>query len=90
MVIAPGTFGNRRELTVSPRHRMLVTGWQVETHLGLDEVFVPARLLVDGRQVRQVPQARVEYFHILLDQHQVIFAEGAPSESFHPGAEGNP
>jgi Ca2+-binding RTX toxin-like protein len=88
VVIAPGTFGNRRTLTVSPRHRMLVTGWEVESHLGLDAVFVPARLLIDGRRVRQIPQAQVEYFHILLDQHHVIFAEGAASESFHPGAEG--
>ena len=88
VVIAPGAFGNRRELTVSPRHRMLVTGWEVEMHLGVDEAFVPARLMIDGHRVRQVPRAQVEYFHILLDRHEVIFAEGAASESFHPGAEG--
>ena len=88
VVIAPGTFGNRRALTVSPRHRMLVTGWEVEMHLATEEAFVPARLMLDGTRMRQVPRAEVEYFHILLDRHEVIFAEGAASESFHPGAEG--
>lgn len=30
----------------------------------------------------------VEYFHILLDRHEILFAEGAPSESFLPGEVG--
>lgn len=27
------------------------------------------------------------YYHMLFDAHQVIFANGAPSESFYPGPE---
>ncbi len=30
----------------------------------------------------------VEYFHMLLDTHEIIYAEGAPSESFHLGEQG--
>ncbi len=29
---------------------------------------------------------RVTYLHMLFDRHQIVTAEGAPSESFHPGA----
>ena len=30
----------------------------------------------------------VEYFHILFDSHEIVWAEGALSESFHPGQQG--
>ena len=33
----------------------------------------------------QVPE--VEYIHLMFDEHQVIFAENAPSESLFAGAE---
>ncbi len=30
----------------------------------------------------------VEYFHMLFDSHEIVFAEGCASESFHPGEQG--
>lgn len=38
--------------------------------------------------IRAVEGGNVEYFHILLDRHEVIFANGTPAESLYlgPGA----
>ncbi|MGB5559992.1 MAG: Hint domain-containing protein [Paracoccaceae bacterium] len=80
-----GAVGNVRDLVVSPMHRVLVRGWRAELYFGDTEVLVPAKHLVDGDQVVIDPVAEVEYFHILFDQHEVIFSDGAPTESFYPG-----
>ncbi len=82
---APGVLGNDRALLVSPQHRILVGGWQSELYYGEDEVLVSAKHLVNGRSVRPVMRDQVDYFHLLFDRHEVIYSEGAASESFHPG-----
>ena len=86
--IDAGVLGNRRPLRVSPQHRMLLNGWQAEMLFDAAEVLAAARMLVNDRSIRRVPMERVEYFHILFDTHEIIFAEGAMSESFHPGHQG--
>jgi len=83
--IAAGAMGNDRDLLVSPQHRMLVRGWRAELLLGEPEVLVAASHLVGLPGVSREPVAMVEYVHILLDRHEIVFAEGVPSESFHPG-----
>jgi hypothetical protein len=46
-------------------------------------VFIPAWRLVNGVSITQVQAVeRVEYFHIELEQHAVIFAGNMPVESF--------
>lgn len=86
VVIATGVLGNSRPIAVSPHHRMVVTGWRAELLTGEPEVLAAAVDLVDGARVRVVPQAEVEYFHLLFDRHEIVFAEGAPTESYHPFA----
>ncbi|OZB20057.1 MAG: hypothetical protein B7X55_01620 [Rhodobacterales bacterium 34-62-10] len=81
----PDTQGNMKTLLVSPNHRMLMTGWRAEMYFGEREVLVPAKSLINGNKVRVVPCESVTYVHILLDRHEVIFAEGAATESLHPG-----
>ena len=60
-----------RDLRVSPEHALFLHG-----------VLVPARCLLDGVSVVQEGDAPVEYFHIELDQHDVVLAEGAAAESW--------
>ena len=49
----------------------------------LDGVLIPARCLVNGSTIiRERGLDRVDYFHIELDNHDVLLAEGAPSESY--------
>lgn len=77
--------GARAPLLVSPQHRFLFTGYKAELLFGCDEVLVAARHLVDGLAVTQEEQAAVTYIHVMFDQHEVIYAEGAATESFHAG-----
>lgn len=84
VTIAAGVLGNDRDLAVSPEHRMLLTGWLAELHFGEDEVLVAAKHLVGMPGIGRQEQAEVSYLHLLFDRHEIVFAEGAPSESLHP------
>ena len=70
-----GSLGDglpRRDLLVSPNHAMF-----------LDRLLIPARCLVNGRTIVQdCSLDRVDYYHVELDTHDVLLAEGAPSETF--------
>jgi len=86
--IRAGALGNRETLRVSPQHRMLMQGWRVELLFGEAETLVPAKHLLNDSTIRRIEGGEVEYFHVLFDRHEIVFAEGIPSESFHPGAVG--
>jgi len=88
ILIRKGALGNTRDLRVSPQHRMLLSGWQAEVLFGESEVLATAKSLVNDHSILREEGDEVEYFHMLFDTHEIVYAEGAPSESFHPGAEG--
>ena len=78
-----------RDLFVSPQHRVMVTGGQLEASFGFDEALAPALHLVNGTTITQEMEGdTVVYYHLLFDQHEVIYSEGLPTESFHPGSWG--
>ncbi|MEI4263443.1 Hint domain-containing protein [Roseovarius sp. D0-M9] len=83
--ISAGALGNPRRLVVSPQHRMLIEGWRAEMYFGQAQVLSAAVHLINGDTIRQVPRRRVCYGHLAFEQHEVIFAEGIPSESLYLG-----
>lgn len=61
-----------RDLRLSPEHALVVR-----------HGLVPVRLLVNGGSItRETECPRVTYFHIELDTHDILLAEGAPAESY--------
>lgn len=86
--IKAGALRNDRDLVVSPQHRMLLDGWKAELLFGESEVLAAATHLVNDRSILREECDEVEYFHILFDRHEIIYANGAPAESFMPGAQG--
>jgi len=87
--ITKGTLGNSRDLLVSPMHRLAIAGFQVAMLFAHDEVLVPAEALLDGDRVYRKSGGEVTYYHILLDNHELLFAEGAPAESLFIGQDGS-
>ncbi|MGY2046546.1 Hint domain-containing protein [Methylobacterium sp. JK268] len=72
--VAPGL--PVRDLLLSPGHGVAFDG-----HL------IPAGSLVDGAAVTVCPRGEIEYFHLELDLHAVVLAEGLPCESFLDGGQ---
>ncbi len=81
--LADGEPGD--DLIVSPDHRVLVKGPVAQALFNTPEVLVAARDLINDSSVR-VENAchEVTYVHLMLDAHQIVWANGVECESFHP------
>ena len=72
--IAAGAFGPGQphsDLFLSPDHAVYV-----------GEVLIPAKCLINGSTIVQVPMDHITYYHIELPQHDVVLAQGLPAESY--------
>jgi hypothetical protein len=87
--IPAGSFGSNlpyRDLLVSQQHRILMSGPIVRRMFQASTVFLPAKSLLSLPTVNLiVPDDSVTYYHILLDHHEVLFANGIAAESLHLG-----
>ena len=73
------------DLLVSPEHRMLLKGAVAQDLFNSDEVLVSAKDLINDHSIhRDFDVREVTYIHMLLDRHQIVFANGLETESFHP------
>jgi hypothetical protein len=72
--VSPGAFSEGQPywpLMLSPEHAVFIDG-----------ALIPIRLLANGTSIRQVECDSIDYFHIELEHHAIIFAEGLPAESY--------
>jgi hypothetical protein len=60
-----------RDLWLSPHHGVYI-----------HDVLIPVGLLVNGTTIRQIQLPAIDYWHVELPRHEVILAEGLPSESY--------
>ncbi len=87
--IRKGALGDQlptQDLLVSPQHRLMIRSKIAKRMFGSEEMLVPAKHLlgVKGIEICEVT-TEVEYFHILFDQHDIVFSNGARTESLYPG-----
>ena len=77
-----------RDLLVSPQHRVLIRSVIASKMFGVKEVLIPANklLMLPGIDIERDAES-VEYWHMLFDQHQVVWSNGALTESLFTGPE---
>jgi hypothetical protein len=78
----------RTNLLVSPQHRLLVRSKVAQRVFGDLEILVPAQKLTALPGVEVVENCEeVEYFHFALEEHSIVVADGAYTESLYIGPE---
>ena len=85
IVIQKGALDNTSDLIVSPNHRMLIEAASADLMFAEREVLVSAKHLCSAPGIRRQTGGMVTYIHMLFDHHEIVFANGTPSESFFPG-----
>lgn len=79
--IRSGTLHNENDLIVSPDHRLFIYQRTDRLGAGRPELLIKARHLVNGDSITRVNGGYVDYFQMLFDHHQIIYAEGIAAES---------
>ncbi len=79
--IRAGALNNSNDLHVSPDHRLFIYQRSDALGAGRHELLVRARHLVNGTTIIQQDGGFMDYFQILFDEHQIIYAEGIAAET---------
>ncbi len=78
-----------RDISVSRQHRILISSHVAEMLFGAPDVLVPAIGLTDLPGVYEDTEVEtVEYWHVLLSDHQIIKCDGMETESYLPSIDG--
>lgn len=82
--LAPGLPA--QDLLVSPQHRILANSAIVQRMFNCTEVLIAATALtrLPGIMIDNSTRA-ITYMHLIFDKHEIVTANGLPSESFYCG-----
>ncbi len=84
--IKQGALGQDPDLPplyLSPQHRIYVTGRPVLAELGELSALVPIKDALEIQGIRRItPSQGVTYYHLIMDHHNIINANGIWCESF--------
>lgn len=75
--IAKEAFGPgkpERDFFVSPGHSICLNC--------MNEILIPAASLINGSTIKQVDVNEATYWHVELDEHDILVANGLPAESY--------
>ncbi|MBO9526755.1 MAG: Hint domain-containing protein [Sphingobium yanoikuyae] len=75
--VLAGAFGPdqpSRDLYLSPGHAICVTV--------LDALFIPVDRLINDATIARIAVEQVDYWHVELDDHDVLLANNLPAESY--------
>ncbi len=82
IIIREGAFANESELVVAAAHRLFVPERRCDLSPYRQNRMEPAHKLINGLTITPETGGTVEYFHVLMKRHEIIYAEGIPCESF--------
>lgn len=75
-------------LRVSRQHRILIKGKIAQRMFGVPQILAAAKDLLGWNGIRvETPETGFHYFHVLLDGHQILNANGIAAESLYLGAQ---
>lgn len=78
----------KRDTLLSPNHAVLMASWKASLYFAKPEVLVLAKALLKRPGVYTLHKTNVQYYHILLDYHDLILANGMWCESMFLGETG--
>lgn len=81
VVIGAGRLGNSGDLVVGQHQRLFLYQRLRAAGAGTAEVLVQARHFVDGETVFLRETGYVDYFSLIFDRHEIVYAESIPVES---------
>lgn len=76
-----------RDTRLSPNHAVLNDHWNAQIYFGAKEVLTPAKSLLHADFAFRGAERSVTYFHILLDEHGLLLANGMWCESLFLGSQ---
>ncbi|WP_170328815.1 Hint domain-containing protein [Ruegeria arenilitoris] len=84
--ISKNILDNDQDLYVSPLHHVVFSHHICELLFGVSEVLVAAKDLIRMPGIEHISKPQlVSYYHLLMEEHEIVYSNGHPSESFFVG-----